>query len=101
LKTPVIGLPGINTKSSAEEIEDVQKLARIFQLPYLEAVCTNLQSKEDFLNPSIGTFLNDEMGQRLKDLFLNRDRLADVVFIVEGKCGTMVCRVEGGLFCAQ
>ncbi len=50
----------------------------------LARICENRQRDEEFLNPSIGTFLNDETGRAMKLLFFNQPRSADVVFRVEG-----------------
>jgi Rho family protein len=44
-----------------------------------------MKKDEDFLNPSIGTYLNDETGRNLKDLFLNNADLADIMFTAEGE----------------
>ena len=60
-------------------------MSRLFKLPQLETICINQRSEEDFLNPSIGTYLNDETGKRMKDIFLNKPLLADIAFNVEGK----------------
>jgi hypothetical protein len=37
-----------------------------------------------FLNPSIGTYLNDINGERTREIFLNKQALSDVEFEVEG-----------------
>jgi Rho family protein len=37
------------------------------------------------LNPSIGTYLNDKVGERAKELFFNRPLLSDVTFRVGDK----------------
>ena len=60
------------------------RVARLFSCKYLETVCVNVRNDEEFLNPSIGTFLNDEMGHFMKQNFLNSSTYADVVFSVEG-----------------
>ncbi|XP_061177740.1 rho-related protein racA-like [Saccostrea echinata] len=43
-----------------------------------------LYTEQEFLNPSIGTYLNDETGKRMKEMFLNNPEYADVIFHVEG-----------------
>ncbi len=50
----------------------------------LETICYNKETEQDFLNPSIGTYLNDETGKTLKNMFFNKPELADIVFNVEG-----------------
>lgn len=67
-----------------EELRELERVAGIFKLTHLQTICTNIISEQEFLNPSIGTYLNDETGARLKDLFLNQPERADVVFNVEG-----------------
>lgn len=78
------GLPNIDSEASEEEVNEVLALARTFKLLYLEKICENIQNDEDFLNPSIGTFLNDKMGEQMKELFFNKDTFTDVTFLVEG-----------------
>ena len=39
---------------------------------------------EEFLNPSIGTWLNDSNGQVAKALFLNNSLFSDFTFKVKG-----------------
>jgi len=70
---------------STEELCDLRLIARTFHCKYLESVVENIEKKEDFLNPSIGTFLNDETGRIFKETYFNRPRFADVVFNVEGQ----------------
>ena len=68
-----------------EELEKLKSVSVMWDLGFLEQVCVNLQKDEAFLNPSIGTYLNDETGARLKKLFFNSNREADVSFSVEGR----------------
>lgn len=68
-----------------DEIHDVSILAKMFGLGQLDTICDNCLKEMDFLNPSIGTFLNDETGKRMKDMFLNNPEYADVIFHIEGK----------------
>ena len=68
-----------------EDLVDLRKASSTFRLPELDTVAKNLQNEEEFLNPSIGTYLNDQTGQRAKWLFLNKQVLSDVRFKVEGR----------------
>ena len=75
-----------NVDSMSEDERDaLVKVAGMFGCKQLETVVHNIRVDEDFLNPSIGTFLNDETGRTLKDLFFNQSPLADIVFNVEGR----------------
>ncbi|XP_038076186.1 rho-related protein racA-like isoform X2 [Patiria miniata] len=77
------GLPNIPEGASAEDIVALQMASSSFCLPMLDSIIKNLQNVEQFLNPSIGTFLNDQTGQRAKWLFLNSQELSDIRFKVE------------------
>ncbi|KAL4222307.1 hypothetical protein ACF0H5_018345 [Mactra antiquata] len=68
-----------------DDLHDLQRVANIFKLSRLETICTNILTDQDFLNPSIGTYLNDETGAKMKDFFFNNPETADVVFNVDGK----------------
>ncbi|XP_060562983.1 rho-related protein racA-like [Ruditapes philippinarum] len=70
---------------SEQEIRELERVAGIFKLSQLQTICTNILTEQEFLNPSIGTYLNDETGARLKELFFNQPDRSDVVFNVEGK----------------
>ena len=79
------GVPRLTEDSSAEELSAVRKAADLFQLPYLTTICDNIEREEEFLNPSIGTFHNDETAAKMKELFFNKSTLADVVFLLQGE----------------
>lgn len=59
-------------------------LLRNFSWPGCRTSAQILLKGDSFLNPSIGTWLNDNTGQAAKKLFLNKPLLADVKFRVEG-----------------
>lgn len=67
-----------------EDIRELERVAGIFKLSHLQTICKNIISEQEFLNPSIGTYLNDETGAKMKQLFFNQPDRADVVFNVEG-----------------
>ncbi|KAH9524454.1 hypothetical protein Btru_054606 [Bulinus truncatus] len=77
------GLPNIPEDTEEMEIKELKRVAYIFKLNYLSTICDNILNEEDFLNPSIGSYLNDETGAKMKELFFNQDIYADVVFVVE------------------
>ena len=81
----ITGVPNLKEDTPEEELENLINVSKLIQLPYLATICENKKRDEEFLNPSIGTYLNDETGKRMKDLFLNKPTLADIYFIVEGK----------------
>lgn len=76
------GLPDV--KNMNPEVVEIMEAAKKFDLPRLSEICANtLFRDQGFLNPSIGTFLNDETGKKLKEMYFNKPDLADTVFIVE------------------
>lgn len=108
------GLPNLpeDVTGIEDEIHDLSRLAKMFGLGQLDTICDNCLKEMDFLNPSIGTFLNDETGKRMKDMFLNNPEYADVIFHIEGtkiyankvvlgaRCEVMSA-MFGGSFCRE
>lgn len=66
-------------------INELDRVAGIFKLSQLQTICTNILTEQEFLNPSIGTYLNDQTGSTMKKLFFNQPEIADVKFLVEGE----------------
>jgi hypothetical protein len=77
------GIPTIRDK--LDGVQDLLAAAELFKLEHLATICRNVLDDNDFLNPSIGTWLNDEAGHVAKELFVNRPLFSDVAFEVEGK----------------
>eukprot|EP00118_Oscarella_pearsei_P021081 m.234370 g.234370 ORF g.234370 m.234370 type:complete len:468 (+) comp40109_c0_seq16:1043-2446(+) len=78
--TGIVDLEG----ESDEAKDSLQKAAETFDMPDLVKVCENAKNGMEFLNPSIGTWMNDRCGAAAKQLFLNESILADVSFKVDG-----------------
>ena len=72
------------TKDS-EMLDETVRVAQLLNLPELQLICENAKKEEEFLNPSIGTWLNDRNGSVAKKLFLNSSLLSDVTFCVGEK----------------
>ena len=62
----------VDLKKDSEGLDDTLKAARLFNLPELQLIVENAQKEEEFLNPSIGTWLNDRNSNIVKQLFLNK-----------------------------
>eukprot|EP00727_Mastigamoeba_balamuthi_P014118 m51a1_g9329 putative ras subfamily protein (768) ;mRNA; r:12553-15505 len=77
------GLPVL--PDDPELISDLSAAASAFGSEQLATICKNALEGKGVLNPSIGTWLNDETGKEAKALFLGRDLFADVAFRVQGK----------------
>ena len=90
------------------DLEDTVAAAELLNLPELVMVCQNIKKDEGFLNPSVGTWLNDRNSEVMKQLFLNKSLYSDVTFIVDGKkipahrCVlTTRCEVMSAMFSGQ
>ena len=75
----------VDLNKESELLEETLKLAQLLNLPELQLICENAKKGDEFLNPSIGTWLNDRNGSVAKKLFLNRELFSDVTFSVEGE----------------
>lgn len=87
-------------KDKSDFIQQTIEGAKLYECEHLVTICENIINDMPELNPSIGiiskvkataelmnslgTWLNDEMGERAKKLFLNKELLSDVKFDVEG-----------------
>lgn len=78
------GSPDLAENEDVNFVKEVQSVSMKFQLSWLEAYCTNILKEESFLNPSIGTWINDNTGLAAKKLFFNKELQADVKFCIEG-----------------
>ena len=87
----IIGVPDLKENCSDEDHDQLIKVAKMFECPELENIINNIKNDLDFLNPSIGTYLNDETGKRMKNLFLNKKEIADIVFKIEGNFFIYFC----------
>ena len=85
MSIPVSGVPRMPEETPEADLEELSRVAGLFKLPQLQTICLNLQNEEEFLNPSIGTFLNDETGATMKTMFFNQPEYSDVVFSVQGR----------------
>lgn len=78
------GSPDIAEDEEVNFVKEIQSVAVKFQLGWLGEYCTNVLKGDSFLNPSIGTWLNDNTGLVAKKLFHNKVLQADVKFNVQG-----------------
>ena len=56
----------VDLKKDSEGLEDTLKAARLINLPELQLIVENAQKEEEFLNPSIGTWLEWQKQQHCK-----------------------------------
>ncbi|EGG18219.1 Rab GTPase [Cavenderia fasciculata] len=75
----------LNTSDRTDQIKDTMSIGEAFEYKFLVNACKNLLNGAEDLNPSISTYLNDEIGERAKELFFNKKVYSDIQFVVEGK----------------
>lgn len=75
----------VEVDKESEELDETIHIACLLNLPELKLICENAKKGEEFLNPSIGTWLNDRNSSIAKRLFLNQPLFSDVSFSVEGE----------------
>lgn len=81
------GVPNLTNELDqidTDNLVDVMKLSEIFNLPRLMEICQNCLANQEFLNPSIGTSVNDETKRTMKCTYFNKPVSTDVIFKVEG-----------------
>jgi small GTP-binding protein len=66
-------------------LDKVDEAAQIFELQELSNYIANIRNNDPDLNPSIGTYLNDELASALLKLFFNQELFSDVQFMIEDK----------------
>ena len=67
-----------------DDLDDIIAAAELLNLPELIMVCNNVKNDEEFLNPSVGTWLNDRNSEVMRKLFLNKTLYSDITFVVNG-----------------
>ena len=75
----------VDLNKDSPELDQTIQAAQLLNLPELQMICKNAQKDGEFLNPSIGTWLNDRNSSVAKELFFNKPLMSDVKFRVEGE----------------
>jgi len=77
---------GVIAKPEKEKLSDIIRAGEDLGLDFLCSFCKNIQDGEDYLNPSIGTYVNDEVtAKNLIELFYNKSTYSDLTVEAEGK----------------
>lgn len=74
-----------NEKDDLEVLVAVIRVAETFQLPRLSEICQNIQNGQGVLNPSISSFVIENLRYTMKELYFNSPEMADITFSIEGK----------------
>ncbi|KAM9998538.1 hypothetical protein ACTFIY_008192 [Dictyostelium cf. discoideum] len=75
----------LNYLDKNDQLQETITLAESVGFKYLASACKNVLGGNEDLNPSIGTFLNDQLGETSKELFFTKKILSDIQFVVEGR----------------
>merc|ERR1719397_504773 len=59
-------------------------MANLFECKHLETIGQNVLDNDPDLNPSIGTYLNDQWGEYAKETLINKGRFSDCSFQIAG-----------------
>ena len=93
---------------NVDNVDDTIATAELLNLPELIMVCNNVKTDEEFLNPSVGTWLNDRNSEVMRKLFLNNTLYSDITFVVNGqkipahRCVLITrCEVMSAMFSGQ
>jgi len=70
-------------KGKYDSVDGTIAIARKFGCDQLVTYCENILNGLEELNPSIGTWLNDLVGEKVKEDFFNRSLFSDLSFKVE------------------
>jgi GTPase SAR1 family protein len=76
------GCPNIEPNAKLEKLEEA---AVLFNLTELSSYIENIKQKDPELNPSISTYLNDELAKKIMEKFFNKELFSDVTFSIEEK----------------
>lgn len=66
-------------------VKEIYHMAKRFQFPELAECCKNVLDNENYLNIDTCKAANERRTQVIRQLFLNKPLLSDVIFLVEGK----------------
>eukprot|EP01112_Ceratiomyxa_fruticulosa_P020444 TRINITY_DN6959_c0_g1_i1.p1 TRINITY_DN6959_c0_g1~~TRINITY_DN6959_c0_g1_i1.p1 ORF type:complete len:599 (-),score=138.92 TRINITY_DN6959_c0_g1_i1:147-1943(-) len=65
-------------RDKKDRVVETMEVAEMFGCAHLKQICENVLGGDSDLNPSIGTWLNDECGAVLKSVFFNKPILSDI-----------------------
>eukprot|EP01127_Copromyxa_protea_P013061 TRINITY_DN3470_c0_g1_i1.p1 TRINITY_DN3470_c0_g1~~TRINITY_DN3470_c0_g1_i1.p1 ORF type:complete len:592 (-),score=112.57 TRINITY_DN3470_c0_g1_i1:19-1794(-) len=73
---------GLISPRDKELMSAIKLAAHSFECEHLVTICGNILEGLDELNPSIGTWLNDQVGEKMMELFFNKPLYSDVKFLL-------------------
>lgn len=68
----------VTLRNKSDQVHATQEIARTFACEEMITIAQNVLDNDPDLNPSLGTYLNDESGTHAKEMFLNKPLWSDV-----------------------
>jgi len=78
-------------KNKGDRVQETMELGRLFACEELVTIGQNVLDNDPDLNPSLGTYLNDQSGAKAKELFLNKALWSDVKFSAADSPASFLC----------
>jgi len=72
----------VTLKNKTDRVQETMEMGRLFACEEIVTIGQNVLDNDPDLNPSLGTYLNDQSGAKAKELFLNKVFWSDVSFRV-------------------
>jgi len=68
----------VTLRNKTDRVQETMETARLFACEEMVTIGQNVLENDPDLNPSLGTYLNDQSGAKAKELFLNKRLWSDV-----------------------
>jgi len=81
----------VTLTNKGDRVQETMELARLFACEEMVTIGQNVIDNDPDLNPSLGTYLNDQSGAKAKELFLNKVLWSDVSFYTADSPAPIPC----------
>eukprot|EP01101_Sappina_pedata_P003548 TRINITY_DN1426_c0_g1_i3.p1 TRINITY_DN1426_c0_g1~~TRINITY_DN1426_c0_g1_i3.p1 ORF type:complete len:740 (+),score=168.90 TRINITY_DN1426_c0_g1_i3:149-2221(+) len=76
---------GVLNKKKKCPLDEITKAGKTFGCEEICTVCYNIMEDNEFLNPSIGTWLNDKNADSMREKYFLKEALSDLVIKVQSQ----------------
>jgi len=81
----------VTLKNQSDKVRETMEIARVFACEEMVTIGQNVLDRDPDLNPSLGTYLNDQSGAKAKELFLDRPLWSDIHFAAADSRAPLLC----------
>jgi len=74
----------VTLKDKHDGVEPVIEAGKLFDCEELVTIGNNVMEGNEVFNPSIGTWLNDKLGEKAMELFFNKSLFSDITLSLKG-----------------